>query len=509
MGIEAILDMAAEAHPDRVAIGGATDGLTYQRLRLRAIEAAARIHESGAQSVVFIGVSGPALPVALFAAAGAGLPFTPLNYRLSATQLEALLAELPAPYILTDPAFAAILAGSPAVVASTETWPERGAGLSSTWPVTSTEDAPAVVLFTSGTTSAPKGVRLRHANLLSYVFQTVEFASADTQEAALVSVPPYHIAGVGTVLTNVFAGRRLVYLPNFDAPSWIDTVRRERITNAMVVPTMLTRVVRELGARKLAFPHLRSLAYGGAPIARSVLEAAVQALPGVDFVNAYGLTETSSTIALLGPDDHRAALASAEPRIARRLGSAGRLVPGIEGQIRDEAGVALGSNASGDLWVRGPQIAGEYVGLGSALDADGWFATRDRGWFDEEGYLYLEGRTDDTIIRGGENIAPAEIAQVLVEHPLLAEVAVLGVPDEEWGERIVAALVRAELPGALELTSADIKAWVRKRLRGSRTPDDVVWLRELPQTELGKVIGPQLREIVLDQLAASMREVTL
>ena len=191
---------------------------------------------------------------------------------------------------------------------------------------------------------------------------------------------------------------------SFTPEDWLACVRAEQISHALLVPTMLARIAEHLaGAEHAEVPTLRSLAYGGAKMPVPVLERAIRLFPGADFVNAYGLTETSSTIAVLGPDDHRAAL-DGDPIAKVRLGSAGRLLPGIEVEVRGPTG-PVGHGVAGDIYVRGPQVAGEYRGLGSVLDADGWFATRDRGWVDDEGFLFVEGRTDDTIIRGGEHRA--------------------------------------------------------------------------------------------------------
>ena len=503
MGIELLLDIAESSVPDRAVLGRKDDGLTLSRLAALAAGGAMTIRDSGAKTVAFLGANGPAFPVAIFAAARAGVPVSPLNYRLGAEQLNGLLGRLDDPLIVADPDQVAALRelsgaeGGRDKVLSTGEWMERAgaaaaAGAGDELFLPADDDSPAVLLFTSGTTSTPKCVVLRHEHLLAYVLQTVDPGSAAEGDAALVSVPPYHVAGTATVLTNVYAGRRLLYLPQFTPAGWLDLVAAEEITSAMVVPTMLARIVEHLGDAPAQVPSLRALAYGGARLPQPVLERALRLFPDVDFANAYGLTETSSTIAVLGPDDHRAAVATDDPAARARLGSAGRLVAGVEGEIRAPDGAVLGTGEPGELWVRGPQISGEYVGLGSTLDDGGWFPTKDRAWLDEEGYLFIEGRMDDTIIRGGENIAPAEIEDVLLDHPDVREVAVLGRPDEEWGERIVAFVVPARWP-APEVTT--LQDWVRQRLRGSKTPDEVLFREELPHTDTGKLLR---RELVRD-----------
>ena len=355
-------------------------------------------------------------------------------------------------------------------------------------------EAVAVLLYTSGTTSEPKAAVLRHRHLTSYLLGSIDFGAAGEHEAVIVSVPPYHIAGVSNLLSNICAGRRVVYLETFTAQGWLDCVRAEAITHALLVPTMLAKITEHLDqATDADVPTLKSLAYGGAKMPIPVLERAIRLFPGVDFVNAYGLTETSSTIAVLGPDDHRAALQG--DSVARaRLGSAGRLLPGIEVEIRGPGG-PLPTGTAGDIYVRGDQVSGEYRGAGSVLDGNGWFATRDRGWVDEDGYLFVEGRTDDTIIRGGENIAPAEIEDVLLEHSAVVEAAVVGVPDEHWGQEIAAAVVLR--PGRI-VHAEELREWVRSRLRGSKTPTLIAIRDALPQTATGKVLR---RELLADLLA--------
>lgn len=488
MPVSLLADMAAEALGERTAIGSREGGLSYVGLRRSAGGGARLIRESGRRSVAFVGVNGPVVASLLFGAALAGVPFTPLNYRLSADVLRAQLDRLDDPLVVADAAYREAVGRT---AGESEAWIARTLATAEidAVDVPVDDDAAAVVLFTSGTTSEPKRVLLRHANLLSYVLQTVEFASAAPDDAILVSVPPYHIAGVGTILSNVYSGRRMVHLPGFTAAAWLELVGAERVTNAMVVPTMLARLVEELGERTADTPALRNLAYGGARMPRPVLEGALRAFPGVGFTNAYGLTETSSTIAVLDPDDHRAALDADDPAVAARLSSVGRPVPGVEIEVRAEDGTVLPAGETGELWVRGPQVSGEYVGLGSVLDADGWFPTRDQGYLDTAGYLFVGGRADDTIIRGGENIAPAEIEDQLVLHEAVKDVAVVGLPDDEWGERLVAVVVPAAPIEDLD----ELTRWVKARLRGSRTPDEIRLADELPYNPTGKLLRRELR----------------
>ena len=489
MSIGLLLEMAADALDDRAAFGSRHGGTTYTELRRLAAGGSAVLLDHGAKSLAIVGVTGPLLPIGIFAAAGAGIPLAPLNYRLSGTALDELLATLEEPLVVADKDFVDGLRREGRQVLSTEEYLAAARTGRAADPVAVDPDSAAVVLFTSGTTSKPKGVILTHGNLMSYVMSTVEFAAAAPEECQLVSVPPYHVAGVGSVLTNVYCGRRVAYLPQFSPEEWLALVEDEAVTSAMVVPTMLSRVTEHLGDRVGAAPSLRSLAYGGARMPRPVLERALRAFPDVGFTNAYGLTETSSTIAVLTPDDHRTALASHDPAATARLGSVGRAVPGVEIAVRGTSGELLPQGQVGEILVRGPQVSGTYAEQGSVLDGDGWFATKDQGHLDDEGYLYIEGRIDDTIIRGGENVAPAEIEDVLIRMTQVRECAVVGVPDDEWGEQILAVVV---LEPGHEASTEEVRAFVRAQVRGSRTPDAVWFVEELPYTPTGKLLRREL-----------------
>jgi acyl-CoA synthetase (AMP-forming)/AMP-acid ligase II len=388
MSISLLLEMAASTDTDRLAVVSDEIRLTAGELASLAAGGAGHIAESGARHVVYVGVGGAMLPLLLFSSAAAGVPFTPINYRLSADGIAALIGRLPDPFVVVDERYRDVVHTGRLIESGAFFDASREASPVAEFP---DPDDVAVVLFTSGTTSAPKAVELSHNNLTSYVTGTVEFASAAPDDAAPICVPPYHIAGVGAALSNLYAGRKMFYLNTFDADEWLRLAREECVTTATVVPTMLDRIVSALEADGAGLPALRNLAYGGSKVPLPHLRRALDLLPDVGFVNAYGLTETSSTIAVLTPDDHRAARASTDPEVARRLGSVGQPVPGIEVQLRDERGIVLGAGQTGEVFVRGEQVSGRYTGIGSILDDDGWFPTRDIGMLDNDGYLFIGG----------------------------------------------------------------------------------------------------------------------
>ncbi|HSS10241.1 MAG TPA: AMP-binding protein [Acidimicrobiales bacterium] len=488
--------MAADGFGDRVAFGSRQRGLTYAGLHDQARRAAAWAGARGVEHIGLVDVNSEAVPILMFGSGVAGLPFVPVNYRLADAQLGAILARIaPAVVVVEEPVLARV---SPIDGIELIT---RGAFLDELERVdpgdtngfADPEDT-AILLFTSGTTGEPKAAVLRHKHLTSYVIGTVEFMGAGKDEAALVSVPPYHIAGASAVLTSLYAGRRIAYLSGFTPEAWVAAARDEAVTQAMVVPTMLGRILDVLERDGERLPRLQHLSYGGGRMPVPVIERALTLLPHVDFVNAYGLTETSSTIAVLGPKEHRDAVASDDPVVRRRLGSVGRPLPTLEVEIRDEEGKPVEPGGLGELWVRGEQVAGEYLDRSAATET-GWFPTRDSGFLDDDGYLYLTGRLDDVIVRGGENMSPGEIEDVLVAHPSVADAAVVGVPDTEWGEAVVAAVVLME---GSTTTRPELEDWVRSRLRSSKTPERIEFRQTLPYNDMGKL----LRRVLKAELAA-------
>ncbi len=498
MNISLLLEMAAEAAPDRVGLVCDGKRWTYSELLAAARGAFELIEASGAQYVALLDESSEAAVIALFGAALAGVPYCPLNYRLADPDLAALLERIAPALVIGDEERVMRLAGDQGhtvlpreefrlkvqelVPESADREYDQGEGV-------------AVQLFTSGTTAAPKAAILRHSNLLGYILGTVEFASAAEEDAALMVVPPYHIAGISAIMSSVYSGRRIVMLPAFSPEGWLSLIAAEKVTNAFVVPTMLGRIIAQMEKAPSDTSSLRAISYGGGKMPHEVIQKALAMFPNTGFTNAYGLTETSSTIALLGPDDHRAALASDDPKVRARLTSLGQALPTVEIEIRDEDGKALPSGEAGEIYVRGDQVSGEYKGK-SALVEGGWFPTRDAGYIDEDGYIFLSGRADDVIVRGGENMSPGEIEDVLLGHGAIADACACAIPSVEWGEAVGIAVVVREGHG--QPGEDELKELIRGRLRSSRVPDKVTFVAELPYNEMGKLLRREVKKILAD-----------
>lgn len=493
MHIGMIVDMAAEAGGDRPALSAADGTLSYQELIARVRRVAAFLAEQPGDRVAFLDTNSEAFPITYLAAAYCGKAFVPLNYRLTDDRLQAAL-ERTAPAALVVGDQMAERVGQRAGIAPLSREQllriagDPGAAELNAWEG-DPEDA-AVLLFTSGTTGPPKAAMLRNRHLTSYVMATVEFLGAEDGTTTLVSVPPYHIAGLSAVLSNLYGGRRIVYLESFDPADWVETVQRDQVTHAMVVPTMLGRILDHLEATQSNLDSLRALSYGGGPMPLPTIERALRLLPHVDFINAYGLTETSSTISVLSPEDHRAAIESSDPAVRQRLSSVGRPLPTVDISIRDPFGQPVPQGHRGEIWIRGEQVSGEYAEQDTRVDG-GWFPTRDEGSLDADGFLYIHGRLDDVIVRGGENLSPGEIEAVLHEHPAVRDVAVWGLPDTEWGEKVVAAVV---LEDDANVTVAELQDHARAHLRSIGTPELIEIRDELPYSETGKLLRRKLKD---------------
>ena len=354
-----------------------------------------------------------------------------------------------------------------------------------------------MLMYTAGTTGLPKGVPLIHNSFSVYLLENVTPADPEIEETNLLTMPLYHVAGIQAMLAATYGGRTLAMMRQFDVDEWLETVQREKANRAMLVPTMLKRVIDHPDFDRYDLSSLKVVTYGAAPMPFEVIKKAIDVLPGVNFINAFGQTETASTITTLGPEDHiiEGTEEEKEKKLRRLTSSIGRPMSDIEMKIVGEEGNDLPLGEVGEIIARGPRVMSGYwkdaEKTAKALTKDGWLRTSDMGYMDEEGYFYLAARADDLIIRGGENISPEEVENVLYSHPAVEEAAVIGVPDPEWGQQPRAVVV---LKKGKKATPDELIEYCRERLSSFKRPRSVVFIDELPRTSTGKVLKRVLRE---------------
>lgn len=356
------------------------------------------------------------------------------------------------------------------------------------------EEDTTVIMFTSGTTSVPKGVQLTHDSFASYLLATVEPADPDVAETNLLTVPLYHIAGLQGALAAIYGGRTLAIMRQFEPREWLTLAQDCRVNRAMLVPTMLKRLMDFPHFKDYDLSSLRVITYGAAPMPLPVIRQAIEEFPGVRFINAFGQTETASTITMLPPEDHvlEGTPTEVETKL-RRLASIGKPLADVEVMIVDEAGQPVSTGQVGEIVARGSRMMkGYWQQQDATLDTikGGWVYTGDLAYQDEDDYIYLAGRARDFIKRGGEMISPEEVEQVLMSHPLVEEAAIIGIPDLEWGEEVRALVVRRS-------DNVDQSALIEhctQRLASFKRPSSIVFIDELPRNVMGKVMKRDLRE---------------
>ena len=509
MNVAELLAIPSSIVPDQPVIWFEGKNIAYAELAAEVARTSGALYGLGVRPgdrVAVLETNTPAALTALFAATAIGATCVPLNYRAGADELPALLAVATPRVLLVGDRYIDLACES-ATDLQVVTLDSPRADLphlaSLAHDATSLEaadvedDVLAVLMFTSGTTARPKAAMLAHADLTNYVLGVAEPPDGEGGDATavLLAAPLYHIAGLMGALVAVFSGRRIVLIRQFDAEEWLRLVPAERITHSFLVPTMVKRVMDHPGFADADLSSLRVLSYGAAPMPPSLIRRAIERFPSnVQFINAFGQTETTSTVTMLGPADHRLVGTPSEVELkVRRLASVGKALPDVEICILNDDGQPVATGQVGEIAIRSGRLMRGYYGESEPTRAtlrNGWLRTRDLGWLDEDGYLFLTGRKSDMIIRGGENIAPEEVELVLQLHPSVEEAVVFGLPDEEWGERVAALIVLQ--PGG-SATAEELIDFGRQRLASFKKPEQIYFGTDVPRNALGKVLRNDLK----------------
>lgn len=444
-------------------------------------------------------------PLLFYAASKAGVVPVPLNYRMAAPEWVYIINDAQPKMLIASAAYASIVDGFRSELKTVERFVAIDAGGAEGWddyrqwiadqpPMPPdrviTEDDDVYQMYTSGTTGHPKGAVLTHGAVTSQFAQIAVVYSGTPGERMLIVAPLYHAAAAITAFATVCMGGCLYIQEDFNPLEVVRALSEERIVRATLVPAMIQAClvfVPDVAERR--YDNLRRITYGAAPIAEETVRRAAHAFK-CEFVQAYGMTETTAVATYLLPTDHERALTD-RPDL---LLSAGRPLVGTEIRVVDENDNPVPNGTIGEIIVRGPQLMRAYWNMpdesAEALRG-GWLHTGDAGVLDDEGYLYVQDRVKDMIVSGGENVYPRVVEDVLFQHPAVADAAVIGVPDEQWGETVKAIVVlRAEATA----TEEEIIDFCRGKLGGYERPRSVDFIRELPRNPSGKVLKRQLRE---------------
>lgn len=482
----------ARVQPDRVALDDGQRRLTYAELEAQVDALARSLAATGLASGEIVGAFLPnciEYVVVVLAAARAGAVFCPINARYQAREAAAILEQARPRLLFTDGAHAGVLAEALQHAGQHQTLvvDVQGESLAAllqhraALPAVG-DDTPFSLMFTSGTTGRPKGALATHRARMTWVLHAIIEYGLARDDVYLGTMPQVHSAGLTFTLMHLYAGATVRILPRFDAAAFLDIVEREGATSLLAVPTMLAAIVDELAARPqpVRLDRIRRLVSCGAPLPLPLKERVLRQLTR-ELYDYYGATESNSMTVMRPADQDR------------KPASVGQAFRGVELLIADAEGRPCATGTIGEVWCANPSAMQAYFGQ---LDATArsfqgrWYRTGDLGWLDEEGFLFLAGRQDDVVISGGVNIHPAEIEQVLLLHPAVADAAVTGVPDGRWGEVVKAFVVLRE--GA-QIDLPAVQAHCRQHLADFKKPRALQVLDALPKNAAGKTLKTGLR----------------
>lgn len=497
----------AQTQPDKIAYWCGQRTVTYAELDRQSDQAAQGLIAAGLQPgdrFAYLGKNSDRYFELLLAAGKSGAVLVSLNWRLAAPELAAIIADAGPRMLFAQPEFADLAAaaqhsaGTAIPLIVTEDPVPEGTQSYSAWRDAQPAEAPAhrakdsdvcVMLYTSGTTGKPKGVQLAHRGLVEqsrFEPGLGDWAVWGPDEVSLVTLPTFHISGTAFGFTGLRHGASAVILPQFDLEAVIDAIPRYRVSRTIFVPAVIKMILDHPKAANTDFSSFKVINYGASPMPPSLLKRAIDVFQS-GFCQMYGMTENSGLATFLPPDEH-----SIEGN--EKMTGVGRPWPGFEIRIRSADGEILPPRQVGEVEVRAPTVMAGYWHMpeetAKVLHDDGFLATGDAGYMDEDGYLYLFDRVKDMIITGGENVYPAEVENCLVEHPAVDEVAVIGVPDEKWGEAVTAIVV----PVTGERPTADaLIAFCKERIAGYKAPKRIEFVEALPRNASGKVLRRELR----------------
>lgn len=482
--------------PDAVALIAGERTATFAELDARSNRVAQALRAAGVgfgDRVAFIEKNGIEFFEVACALSKLGAVVVPVNWRLAPPEMLHIIDDARARVVIVGTEFfghvEAIedrVTATLVAVGAHPRWPafdEWTANFSAEDPcVTTQPDDLAFLMYTSGTTGSPKGVMLTNDNYFCKATGIADKWRFDADSVSLAVMPMFHMAGSGWAFVGLCEGARTVVLRDVDPTAVLDAVARHGITNMLLVPVVIQRLLNTPGVETTDFSALRAIVYGASPITDDVLVRALERFD-CDLLQVYGQTETTGSITQL--DRHA-------PELLR---SCGKPFPWVHVRIVDDTGRDVPTGTVGELWTRSRQNMRGYwnnpAATAATITPDGWLKTGDAGYVDHEGYVYLHDRVKDMIVSGGENVYPTEIENVLMTHPDVADVAVIGVPDPAWGEAVKAIVVPAagSSPG-----EGDLIAYARDRLAGFKLPKSVSFADDLPRTPSGKILKRALRE---------------